>query len=150
MRNSFSKHSVGASGGTISVQNSKIKNHGYHEDASDRVSNISQPLRGLGATITSASTVLEARRVLDNHSTTGNLKPEISSKLVTSHPRKTSAHSQGSNHSGGDPSIKGIKSKSKLVPISLASRSAGGKAESPKKKAQNGFIRKEPTITLNF
>lgn len=108
-------------------------------------------MKGLGATIASATTILEPRKIFDTNSTSGQLyvEPPIQ-KLTSSYARKSSAHSNGSGNSG---KRKGTKSKSKLIPISLATKTNIVKQESPKKKAANlpGFIRKEaPPITLNF
>jgi len=110
------------------------------------------PIKGLGGTIASATTLLEPRKVFDTNSTSGQLHvdPPLQ-KLTSSYPRKTSAHSLGSGNSG-DNKRKGTKSKSKLVPLTLATKNNHVKGESPKKKPVNmpAFIRKEPPISLNF
>jgi len=76
IRNSVSKQSSGI-GGTISIQNSKVQNK-YEDEFSEKSSNHGLPIRALGATITSATTVLEARKVFDNNSSSGQLHADPS------------------------------------------------------------------------
>jgi len=59
-----------AIGGTISIQNTKYKNK-YDDDISERISNQSLPIKGLGGTMASATTLLEPRKVFDTNSTSG-------------------------------------------------------------------------------